>query len=313
MDRWRGLTRRISRRTLLARGAGLAAGITFGGVLSGAQARPNPARVFNHVNVIAMDRPGVLWDQAVLVADGLVRAVAPAMARIPEGIVSIPADGRFLMPGLADMHLHLASPADLLVLLANGVTTVRDMSGTRDKLAWERAVAAGSMPGTHHPRREPHRGRRSSRLRRLAHRQHPGHRPLAGRPLRGGRLRVRQGLQRAALRGAGGDGRARPPPRAARGGPLLGEDRPGAGTAGRAGRAGAPLRLRAAAGGPAGAVERLGLRLRRRADSRGAHAGPGGDDPGRGRLELPHVSGPRPMGARSRRELLSCSAASCVT
>ena len=98
MDRWRGLTRRISRRTLLARGAGLAAGITFGGVLSGAQARPNPARVFNHVNVIAMDRPGVLWDQAVLVADGLVRAVAPAMARIPEVIVSIPADGRFLMP-----------------------------------------------------------------------------------------------------------------------------------------------------------------------------------------------------------------------
>ena len=147
MDRWQGLTRRISRRTLLARGAALAAGVTFGGVLSGAQARPNPARVFNHVNVIPMDRAGVLWDQAVLVADGLVRAVAPAMTRVPEGIVTIPAGGRFLMPGLADMHLHLASPADLLVLLANGVTTVRDMSGTPDKLAWKRAVAAGSMPG----------------------------------------------------------------------------------------------------------------------------------------------------------------------
>jgi imidazolonepropionase-like amidohydrolase len=60
------------------------------------------------------------------------------------------------MPGLADMHVHLniRGPAGLLknedyavLLLANGVTTVRNMWGSEDILAFRRSIDSGKVAG----------------------------------------------------------------------------------------------------------------------------------------------------------------------
>jgi len=57
--------------------------------------------------------------------------------RVPDGAQVINATGKFLIPGLADMHVHLTGAGEpygsrqfiLPLLVANGVTTVRDMGG----------------------------------------------------------------------------------------------------------------------------------------------------------------------------------------
>ena len=110
------------------------------------------------VAVVPMTSETVLEDAVVVVRDGRIAAVGPA------GEVSVPADarridgrGRFLIPGLADMHTHLYSddpempdslgPHELGVMLAHGVTTARLMIGTPEHLRLRREIEAGRVPG----------------------------------------------------------------------------------------------------------------------------------------------------------------------
>jgi hypothetical protein len=109
-----------------------------------------PAVLFEHVNVVPMDRDRILADRSVLVADGRIAAVggtiaAPAGARIVDG------HGLYLMPGLADMHVHSANSRDMRVLLANGVTTVLNMGGASSEFVDQivPAINAGRRPGPH--------------------------------------------------------------------------------------------------------------------------------------------------------------------
>jgi hypothetical protein len=60
---------------------------------------------------------------------------------------TIDAQGQYLIPGLVDYHVHLfQSPNDLLLYLANGITQVREMSGTDLHLQWKKEIENG-RPG----------------------------------------------------------------------------------------------------------------------------------------------------------------------
>jgi hypothetical protein len=89
---------------------------------------------------------------SVLVADGRIAAVGPS-ARIaaPAGARVIDARGRWVIPGLWDMHVHLWHGAEPFALLvANGVTSVRDMGTPIDTIrALRRRIADGSLLGPH--------------------------------------------------------------------------------------------------------------------------------------------------------------------
>ncbi len=70
--------------------------------------------------------------------------VIPKQARIVDG------SGKFLMPGLIEMHAHAskARASSLGLFVANGVTTIRDMGGDHDELLrWRREIRAGSRVG----------------------------------------------------------------------------------------------------------------------------------------------------------------------
>jgi imidazolonepropionase-like amidohydrolase len=115
---------------------------------------PHGVTAFVDVGVVPMDRDTVLMDQTVLVVDGRITALGPARkVHVPAGAMRIDSRGKFLLPGLADMHAHLqlgphigdafpdgqftelsapsADSADevqrLFLWLANGVTTIRDV------------------------------------------------------------------------------------------------------------------------------------------------------------------------------------------
>lgn len=94
---------------------------------------------FEHVSVIAMTGAGVAADQTVVVDGGVIRQVGPAASiKIPANARRIDGRGRFLIPGLTDMHVHTnSSNGDFLLDLANGVTSVREMNGS-DWLAAQR-------------------------------------------------------------------------------------------------------------------------------------------------------------------------------
>jgi hypothetical protein len=110
-----------------------------------------------NVSVVTMTSDTVLRNAAVLARDGRITYVGPRnRLRIPRGARVVDGGGGYLIPGLADMHTHLfsdaevhdsAGPAELGVMVANGVTAVRLMIGTPEQLALRDAVRAGTVVG----------------------------------------------------------------------------------------------------------------------------------------------------------------------
>ena len=95
---------------------------------------PRFGTAFVNVAVIPMDRERVLMRQTVLVQGGHITALGPVgTVRVPAGVVHVDGRGKFLIPGLADMHMHLqdtdsaGAEEALFLLVANGVTTIRDV------------------------------------------------------------------------------------------------------------------------------------------------------------------------------------------
>jgi hypothetical protein len=96
---------------------------------------------FTNVNVIPMTSDVVLRSQVVIVDGGKIVAVGK------EGEVAIPADaeridgeGGYIVPGLIDLHVHVTQPDELPLYVANGVTTVLNLSGDPDTFALRNAT-----------------------------------------------------------------------------------------------------------------------------------------------------------------------------
>ena len=110
---------------------------------------------FVDVNVIPMDKERVLQRQTVIVRDGVIAEIGDAKRiKIPAGAQRIDGSGKFLIPGLTDMHVHLFSddefPDELAedefkIMIAYGVTTIRLMIGTPEQLVLRRKSAAGEI------------------------------------------------------------------------------------------------------------------------------------------------------------------------
>ena len=104
--------------------------------------------VFVNVHVIPMDREQVLKNRTVVIQRDRITEIGDAnKIRIPEGALTIEGRGFYLMPGLSDMHFHLHNKADMMLLLANGVTTIRNMRGTPLHLSWREQIRSGKMLG----------------------------------------------------------------------------------------------------------------------------------------------------------------------
>jgi imidazolonepropionase-like amidohydrolase len=118
----------------------LAATLTF--------AVKNPPLAFLHVNVVPMNKDGVLEDQTVIVRDGRIEQVGPASAvRVPRGARVVDGKGKYLIPGLCDAHVHLQTTTEFPLYLANGVTTVFNLNGRPAHLLWRKQIADGDLQG----------------------------------------------------------------------------------------------------------------------------------------------------------------------
>ena len=118
---------------------------------SGAAIAPQAERDFALVGARIIDgtaRPPIDGG-TVLVRRGRIAAVGPALAvAVPTGVRTIDARGTTIIPGLWDMHAHVALPEWGPAYLGVGVTTARDMGGEQRFLTTLRdAIAAGRVLG----------------------------------------------------------------------------------------------------------------------------------------------------------------------
>jgi imidazolonepropionase-like amidohydrolase len=105
-----------------------------------------------HVAVVDVERGTSRREVTVVVNGQRITAVGPAAStRVPTGARVIDGRGKWLIPGLWDMHVHTAVPTGrplLSLYVANGVTGVRDMGGDFDLIdGWRREIAAGTLVG----------------------------------------------------------------------------------------------------------------------------------------------------------------------
>lgn len=115
------------------------------------------AFVIQNVSVIPMDTETVLENHDVFVADGKITHVGPAAEKEPgKNALIIDGKGKFLIPGLAEMHAHMprgkdtAAMKDILELFAlNGVTTIRGMLGDPVHLNLKAQLSKGELTGPH--------------------------------------------------------------------------------------------------------------------------------------------------------------------
>jgi imidazolonepropionase-like amidohydrolase len=111
--------------------------------------------LFQNATIITMGEPAVLEKHDLLVAGGRIERIAPTgQMGWPNVATVVEAKGRFLMPGLAEMHAHVpgAEPAGLaedvlLLYLAHGLTTVRGMLGQPAHLELRARLARGDLLG----------------------------------------------------------------------------------------------------------------------------------------------------------------------
>jgi hypothetical protein len=110
-----------------------------------------------NVSVITMSQEATLPGQTVVVEKGIIKSITPsAKTKLAKGIKVIDGTGKFLMPGLFDMHTHFfyeqgdhvnTNETELKLMLANGITTARIMAGHPSYLEAKANVKNGTWFG----------------------------------------------------------------------------------------------------------------------------------------------------------------------
>ncbi|NKE58822.1 amidohydrolase family protein [Lentzea sp. PSKA42] len=147
------LTSGVGRRDVLRAGAAMvAAGTAAAVVPAGRAAAASGQRVLALTGVTVVDATGRPpgRDMTVLVREEHIVAVGRRGAvQVPAGAKTLDLPGKFVIPGLWDAHVH-SIPSERISLplyLVNGITSVREMSGSALLHEWRDRVGRGELLG----------------------------------------------------------------------------------------------------------------------------------------------------------------------
>ena len=137
-----GPTRRVS---MIRCFAALIAALVCGPAVGLAQG----SVVIRDVTVIPMTGAGPVARQSVVIRNGRVAEIGPsAQIRIPAEASIVDGTGKYLLPGLFEMHAHTSKTraSALGLYVVYGVTTIRDQGSEHaEVLRWRREIRDGSM------------------------------------------------------------------------------------------------------------------------------------------------------------------------
>jgi hypothetical protein len=116
-----------------------------------AQAKPNHTQaslVLTHASIIDVTGAAPRRDTTVVITGDRISAIGDtANISVPADARVVDATGKFLIPGLWDMHVHWYARDTFTLFIANGVTGVRQMFGNSDLLRWRDQIVKGSLLG----------------------------------------------------------------------------------------------------------------------------------------------------------------------
>ncbi|MDO7851010.1 amidohydrolase family protein [Hymenobacter convexus] len=136
-------------------------GLSLAALLAGCARRPTKLPIYdvviNHVTIIDVATGQLQPNQVVAISRGKIVEVQPADKDSYAAKQYVNGNGRYLIPGLWDMHVHFrggdslaaANKKSLTLYLAHGITTVRDCGGdlTPSVLQWRADMDAGKYAG----------------------------------------------------------------------------------------------------------------------------------------------------------------------
>lgn len=117
------------------------------------KAMGGPTLAITQVAVVDISRGAIKRDLTVIVAGGRITAIGKSRTvKIPTGAQIINAAGKFLIPGLWDMHAHLGNDdfdktASVRLFIVNGVTGIRIMNGTPTHHVWRQEIESRVLSG----------------------------------------------------------------------------------------------------------------------------------------------------------------------
>lgn len=116
-------------------------------------AEPSASRlVIVYVTVIDVANGKALPDRNVVIQGDRIAAIQEGTVQPEKGATVINGNNKFIIPGLWDMHVHLSLTTEsaLPLLVAIGITNVRDMGGRLTEIDdWRSRIAAGDLVGPH--------------------------------------------------------------------------------------------------------------------------------------------------------------------
>ena len=127
-------------------------------VFAAAQPSTPPVLIIHNVTIVDVVYGSLHSHRTVIVREGKISEVKDPVANVDRKLAGVHIDGlgKFLIPGLWDMHVHMVfgdwfprgKEVTLPLFIANGITGVRDMGGELDVLQqWRREISAGTLIG----------------------------------------------------------------------------------------------------------------------------------------------------------------------
>ena len=119
-------------------------------------ARAGKTLVITHVTLIDVANAAPKPDMTVTVRCGRIADIERTSRKIPKDALDVDGRGKYLIPGLWDMHVHTnfgdwlpgGEQVILPLFIANGITGVRDMGGDLHQLLeWRKQIDAGTILG----------------------------------------------------------------------------------------------------------------------------------------------------------------------
>lgn len=87
-------------------------------------------------------------NMTLIIADERIRSIGPStQLHPPADAVVLEAKGKFVIPGLWDMHVHWYESESLPLFIANGVTGIRMMLGVPEHHEWRSKIETGKLLG----------------------------------------------------------------------------------------------------------------------------------------------------------------------
>ncbi|MBX7151891.1 amidohydrolase family protein [bacterium] len=102
--------------------------------------------IFHDVHIVNVEQGTLEGPVDVITDSQKISAIGPNL-EIPSGAIVLDCSGKYLMPGLADMHTHVNYENDLLPYVANGVTTILNMGSPSNILSMRDQVKSGDLLG----------------------------------------------------------------------------------------------------------------------------------------------------------------------